>query len=70
MDSLVCCVYVVLCQVGGVVHVVPAQWAAVALPGDFLLVAAVPSTVRPRPAECRSHDGDAGLGELLDGGIG
>ncbi|KAJ8569364.1 hypothetical protein ON010_g5897 [Phytophthora cinnamomi] len=56
---------VVLCQVGCVVHVVPAQRAAVAVPGDFLLVAAVPSAVRARPAERCGYDGDIGLGDIL-----
>ncbi|GMF48327.1 unnamed protein product [Phytophthora fragariaefolia] len=61
-----CGVCAVLRQAGGVVRAVPAQRAAVAVPGGFQLVAAVPSPLRSRPAERAGYDGDAGLGEMVD----
>jgi hypothetical protein len=57
------CVAAVLRQIGGVVHVVPVERVAVAVRRDFLLLAAVPSTVRSWPAERCCDDGDARLGE-------
>ncbi|KAF1794856.1 Phox homologous domain [Phytophthora cactorum] len=51
---------------GGVVHAVPTERAALVVPRDFLLLAAVSSTVRSGSTECCGDDGDISLGHIVE----